>query len=413
MSTRPDRQRNYLETERRNAYRGLDNEPVADEAERVDRQTAEKMAKALVSATSEAGKGGASSKLMLALYAAAFFIFSSFLYTRPYLRVSSSTPYKELKDTFQHAAHFVLKDTYVGQDFFNRWQWETFDDPTHGRVNYVDQEVAKQNNLSYASDTKFIMRADSTAIVPGDARGRDSVRILSNDAYDESVTILDLAHMPEGCSTWPAFWTLSQRGPWPNGGEIDIIEGVNLNQANLASLHTSPSCSMPQYRDQNGFTISTDCDAQVNFNQGCGVKFAKPSSYGDAFNAQGGGWFVMVRTRQDGVRIWFWSRNDPNVPSEIHDMPQPGLLGGPPDISPNPSWGNPEASFPIADSCDYDSHFDAHSMVFDLTFCGDWAGADYPNTSCGSNCVDYVNNNPGAFSNAYWEINSLRVYTPI
>ena len=80
--------------------------------------------------------------------------------------------------------------------------------------------------LHSASDSKFVMRADSTNVVPGDARGRDSVRIISNDAYDESVTILDLAHMPEGCSTWPAFWTLSQRGPWPNGGEIDIIEGM-------------------------------------------------------------------------------------------------------------------------------------------------------------------------------------------
>ena len=49
------------------------------------------------------------------------------------------------------SAHFILKDTFVGQDFFNRWRWETFDDPTHGRVNYVDQEIAKQNNLSYGA----------------------------------------------------------------------------------------------------------------------------------------------------------------------------------------------------------------------------------------------------------------------
>ena len=127
--------------------------------------------------------------------------------------------------------------------------------------------------------------------------------------------------------------------------------------------------SLDKLTFKDRFTISTDCDARNNFNQGCGVQFAKPSSYGNAFNAQGGGWFVMVRTRQDGVRIWFWSRNDPNVPPEIRDMPQRGLLGGPPDISPDPSWGNPEASFPLSDNCDYDSHFDAHSMVFDLTFC--------------------------------------------
>jgi len=31
-------------------------------------------------------------------------------------------------------------------------------------------------------------------------------------------------------------------GPnWPHNGEIDIIEGVNQNEANLMSLHTSVS----------------------------------------------------------------------------------------------------------------------------------------------------------------------------
>lgn len=78
-----------------------------------------------------------------------------------------------------------------------------------------------------ASDDKFVMRADSTKVVfPGD-RGRDSVRITSHKAYDDSIMVLDLSHMPEGCSTWPAFWTISQSGPWPNGGEIDILEGTS------------------------------------------------------------------------------------------------------------------------------------------------------------------------------------------
>ena len=76
-----------------------------------------------------------------------------------------------------------------------------------------------------ASDTSFVMRADNQNVVAPGARGRDSIRISSYNAYDESVIILDVQHMPQGCSTWPAFWTLSQKGPWPQGGEIDIVEG--------------------------------------------------------------------------------------------------------------------------------------------------------------------------------------------
>lgn len=69
------------------------------------------------------------------------------------------------------------------------------------------------------------MRSDNLKVVPPGARGRDSVRIISKASYSESVMVLDIAHMPEGCGTWPAFWTLSAEGPWPEGGEIDIIEG--------------------------------------------------------------------------------------------------------------------------------------------------------------------------------------------
>ena len=72
------------------------------------------------------------------------------------------------------------------------------------------------------------MRADDTTIVPPTARGRDSIRISSLNAYTESIVVLDVQHMPAGCSAWPAFWTLSKAGPWPNGGEIDIIEGQNM-----------------------------------------------------------------------------------------------------------------------------------------------------------------------------------------
>ena len=139
---------------------------------------------------------------------------------------------------------FSLKDRFSGYDFFSpSWKWETFDDPTHGRVNYLDQQTARAKQLAYGvswhsraldahahpvflvSGGKFIMRADSESVVPPTARGRDSIRIISNTAYDDALVILEISHMPYGCGTWPAFWSLSKKGPWPNGGEIDILEG--------------------------------------------------------------------------------------------------------------------------------------------------------------------------------------------
>ncbi|KAJ7703258.1 nucleophile-disabled Lam16a mutant holds Laminariheptaose in A cyclical conformation [Mycena rosella] len=293
---------------------------------------------------------------------------------------------------------YSIADTFIGAGFFN-WTWETFSDPTHGRVKYVDKATAMATNLS----DSFLMRADNLNVVPPADPGRRSVRISSPSAYTDSVLVLDLWHMPAGCSTWPAWWTVSHTGPWPQGGEIDIIEGVNRNSMNLGSLHTTPNCNMIQTRNQSGQTVSTVCDASVNYNQGCGVEFTKPNSYGQGFNSNGGGWFAMQRA-SCGIYMWFWSRNDFTVPLEV--------VQGLSTVNPDPTlWGVPDAAFP-SDQCDYASHFNAHNIVFDLTFCGDWAGSAYGNSSCPSSCEDYVDNNPKAFDEAYWEISSLRVYTP-
>ena len=59
-----------------------------------------------------------------------------------------------------------------------------------------------------------------------------------------------------------------------------------------------------------------DCDWTVNGNAGCGVKADMSNSYGPAFNAAGGGWYVMERT-DSFIRVFFWSREDSSVPAEV------------------------------------------------------------------------------------------------
>ena len=81
---------------------------------------------------------------------------------------------------------------------------------------------------SSVENNAFVMRADNWSIVDPFARGRDSVRISTQNAYGESIFVLDLAHMTAGCATWPAFRTKSQKGPLPNCGVVDIIEGTLL-----------------------------------------------------------------------------------------------------------------------------------------------------------------------------------------
>ena len=134
-------------------------------------------------------------------------------------------------------------------------------------------------------------------------------------------------------------------------------------------------------------------------NSGCGVSDQDANVYGSGFNNNGGGVYAMEWT-SSSIKAWFWPRNA--IPGDVSSG------------SPNPSsWGTPFAN--QADNCDISTHFAQHNMVFDTTFCGDWAGSVFASdpvcgSQAGGNCQTYVASNPGAFQDAYWAINYVSVY---
>lgn len=72
--------------------------------------------------------------------------------------------------------------------------------------------------------------------------------------------------------------------------------------------------------------------------------------------------------------------------------------------------GQPDFDFYPTTSGSIAPHFNDHQIIFDMTFCGDWAGSVYSTSGCPSTCTDFVANNPSAFTDHYFGINSLAVY---
>ncbi|KAF7763643.1 CAZyme family GH16 [Agaricus bisporus var. burnettii] len=286
-------------------------------------------------------------------------------------------------------------DSVSGSGFLDAFSYEAIPDPTHGRVNYVDAGTARSQNLTFASGNSFVLRADSRTRLSPSGPGRNSVRLLSRKQYTTAVMVFDIRHMPEGCGTWPAVWTVG--ADWPNQGEVDILEGVNDQGTNQATLHTSAGCTMPNSRAETGTVVGNDCQG----NNGCGVKFREGNSYGPSLNRNGGGWFAMERTNSF-IKVWFFPRGG-NVPSDVSS--------GASSVNTD-NWGTPGAFFPN-NSCSISNKFGPHNIVINLTFCGDFAGnsAVYGSSGCPSTCVDFVNNNPSAFTNAFFDFAGLRVYT--
>ncbi|KAL8671907.1 MAG: hypothetical protein Q9168_003618 [Polycauliona sp. 1 TL-2023] len=280
-------------------------------------------------------------------------------------------------------AAYSVKDDYSTDKFLDLFNFDTFDDPTHGYVNYVDQATAHSQDLYNVSNGQVTWGVDHVNVASG--RGRNSIRLTSKASYTHGLVILDLAHMPGGaCGVWPAFW---MTGPnWPNSGEIDIIEGVNNEAQNQMTMHTGPGCNL----------AGSTCEGGL----GCHIKPQGSNNYGTGLNNAGGGVYAMEWTA-GSINIWFFPRNA--IPSDISSP------------NPNPStWGAAIASFVGGDSCNIDQHFKENNIVFDTTFCGDWAGGVWSQDSTCSaqaaTCQQYVQNHPQAFADAYWTINSLKVY---
>ncbi|KAH8663651.1 glycoside hydrolase family 16 protein [Tricladium varicosporioides] len=294
-------------------------------------------------------------------------------------------------------ASYNLVQTYDSSNFFSSFNFFTGSDPTHGFVSYQSQSSAQSMGLINTNNGKIYMGVDSKTLNP--SAGRASVRVSSNRAFTHGLFIADIAHMPGSiCGVWPAYWLF---GPnWPNSGEIDIIEGVNLAGTDTITLHTSAGCSINTAGSQSGTNLqNSDCNSG-NGNNGCSATTSVANSYGDGFNNIGGGVYAM-QWESSGVYVWFFPRNA--IPADIS--------AGKPVTG---NWGLPVVAFNGGSGCNIDGHFANENIVFDTTFCGDWAGSVFSSGSCASkasSCQNYVAQNPGAFAPAYWLINSIKVYS--
>ncbi|KAF2032169.1 endo-1,3(4)-beta-glucanase-like protein [Setomelanomma holmii] len=294
-------------------------------------------------------------------------------------------------------AAYNLVETYDASNWLSKFNVQAISDPTHGFVEYVNDQQAQQLGLLKTQNNQVYMGVDTTSYLDPNGSGRKSVRLQSKTAYNKALVIADFAHVPgSSCGSWPAYWMVG--GNWPSQGELDIYEGVHLNTYDQITLHTSPGCvpSVGSGGETGSRVANADCGAGGGFN-GCGVMSNQPTSYGTAFNANGGGVYASLWT-SSGIKVWYFATRD--VPANIRS--------GNPDPS---SWGTPSANF--GGGCDYDARFRDMNIIFDITFCGDWAGGVWGSTSCAQtnpSCNAYVASQPQSFVDTYWLVNSIKVY---
>ncbi|KAK3952393.1 concanavalin A-like lectin/glucanase domain-containing protein [Pseudoneurospora amorphoporcata] len=380
----------------------------------------------------------------------------------PYNFTSSYT-----NSTTPSPSNYTLVDLFNAQNFFSEFAFFNDSDPTHGFVQYVDYQTANKSGLvGYAPDgvmlgVDYINKISSNA--SPEAPGRPSVRVTSQKTYTEGLFVADIYHMPSGnngknkaqksssCGLWSAFWTF---GPsWPSSGEIDIVEGVNTQATNSITLHASGtkntskkgaegggSCNISSTGSMSDTKLaaddcasSTGCKQDTMGGDSTGQKQQKKGTgnYGVGFNKGGGGVYAVEWSSSDGfIKVWFFPRGSELATklagntttttakaiassSSAINTTAGGVASSVPGSDPS-SFGTPLAAFVFDRGCSMPDHFKNHSIVFNTAFCGDWAGAVWgDDPTCkglAKKCEDYVGANPGQFKEAYWVVNSIKVY---
>jgi len=156
----------------------------------------------------------------------------------------STTMFTKYFATAALAATTALGNSYQlveesrGVTFFDNFDFQTDSSPTHGTSKYMPRAYAAQHKLigvvnnNGSADPSAYIGVGSTNVT----EARLSIRLESKNSYNHALVLADIKHMPSGPGLWPALWMVNPTN-WPAGGEIDIIEQVNNNPYNTATLY--------------------------------------------------------------------------------------------------------------------------------------------------------------------------------
>lgn len=139
--------------------------------------------------------------------------------------------------TFETTPFFSEEFDYTGAPNTSRWTYDL------GGSGWGNHELQNYTNAlpNASADGEHLT---ITAIKePSGGMNYSSARLLSRGLGDFLYGRVEVsAKLPSGRGTWPAIWMLPTDwayGPWPNSGEIDIMEHVGYDPNNVHfSVHT-------------------------------------------------------------------------------------------------------------------------------------------------------------------------------
>ncbi|CAK9084351.1 unnamed protein product, partial [Durusdinium trenchii] len=269
----------------------------------------------------------------------------------------STTEITETTSKAESTGSYSLVWKAQGTSFFDQFKF-LWDDPNHGSAEYLLPPKAEEEGVVEATNNYAIIRAGRRS--PQYKYKRMTARMETKQSWKNFLSLFKFSHVPYGCGVWPALFTLADHGEWPNGGELDMLEYVNMD-VSKSSFHTGGSCklnpsavneygSMPDRNDMN-----YDCVTDYPDRLGCAPNKWMKSSESWAHSPG----ILATQWTEKFIKLFYIPEHE--IPQDIQDE------------TPDPEeWNRWLFSyFPFSGtSCD----IAAQKLMMQINFCGDWAG---------------------------------------
>jgi len=240
-------------------------------------------------------------------------------------------------------------------------------------------EDGEKLGVATAFETHAILRAGSQSKYK---HKRMTAKIGTKKAWKHFLAAIRFTHVPWGCGVWPAFFSIGTGVPWPDGGEMDILEYVNDDQGGMTSFHTSKQCKLdPDEVNKYGHMPDINQPANNGSNYNCLTRYcANCTALGCAPNVMplhtGPQWAnrpgVLAMERAASFTKIFYIP-DGSVPQ--------GFAEGKVNPEEWDRWVVSYYPFGSSSGCpDADNIMSPQRFIMNIAFCGDWASKVWGNS---------------------------------
>ena len=145
-----------------------------------------------------------------------------------------------------------------------KWVWDTHANKMGWYNKELQYYAADRPENARVEDGRLIITARKETLADRADHGGQSyssARLITKGKAEFTYGLIEVrAKLPCGKGSWPAIWTLGATAPWPDGGEIDIMEHVGKTPGDVfGTIHNRSTAGT--FGNGSQIRIADACDA--------------------------------------------------------------------------------------------------------------------------------------------------------